>query len=94
MKRPATSNPKAQLNDTDKMHAAIEALDADGVRFSRLTQYQLKVGDFSFYPGTGSIFRDGDGNAWEQRGLNAFISHLREKRKPTAKVSVLFGVQF
>lgn len=86
MKTPATFNSKAGPNDTDEMREAIEALNADGVRFSRPTQYQLKIGDLSFYPGTGSIFRDGEGKGWEQHGLGALISHLREKRKPTGKI--------
>ena len=86
MKRSATSNPEAGPNDTDKMRDAIAALDADGVRFSRPTQYQLKIGDLSFYPGTGRIFRDGEDKAWQQQGLSVLISYLREKRKPSGKV--------
>ena len=86
MKSSATSNPKAGPNDPDKMRDAIEALNAEGVRFSRPTQYQLKVGDINFYPGTGRIFRDGEDKAWEQQGLSALISYLREKRSPTGKI--------
>lgn len=63
MKRPSTFNPKAGPNDTDEMRQAIEALSDEGVLFTRPTDYQLKVSDISFYPGTGSIFRDGESKA-------------------------------
>ena len=68
------------------MRDAIAALNGEGVRFARPSQYQLKIGDLSFYPGTGRIFRDREDNAWEQQGLSALISFLREKRKSVSKV--------
>ncbi len=86
MKKTATSNPAVGPNDTDKMRDAIEALNAEGVRFSRPTQYQLKIGDLNFYPGTGRIFRDGEDKAWDQQGLTVLISYLRERRKSVAKI--------
>ena len=90
MKRPATFNPKAEPNDTKEMRDAIGALNAEGVRFARPSTYQLKIDDLSFYPATGSIFRDGDDKAWEQFGLNVLLFHLRTQKRPTGNVLV-FG---
>jgi DNA-binding response OmpR family regulator len=86
MKTLTKSNPKAEPNDTDEMRAAIEFLTSEGVNFSRPTQYQLKIGDLSFYPDTGRIFRDGESTAWEQRGLEVLISQIRKFKKQTRTI--------
>jgi hypothetical protein len=86
MNRPTKPNPKTKPNDTDEMREAIYFLASDGVNFSRPTHYQLKIGDLSFYPDTGRIFRDGECEAWEQRGLEVFIFHIRKLKKQTGNV--------
>jgi hypothetical protein len=86
MKTPTKSNPIAKPNDTDEMREAIELLTSEGVHFSRPTQYQLKIGDLNFYPDTGRIFRDGECEAWEQRGLDAIVSSLRKLQKPARPI--------
>ncbi len=41
------------------MREAMESLDAQGIRFRKLTAFQLKVGLYSFYPGKGTIYLRG-----------------------------------
>jgi hypothetical protein len=78
-------NPRAYADDTDAMCEAITAFTEAGARFSRPSRYQLKVGDLSFYPDTGKIFRDGEREVWEQRGLDAFVSSLRKLKQSNTK---------
>ena len=56
---------------------AAAALKAAGIRYKILTKYQIKVGEYSFYPSRGTIFRDGDPTRHKQQGINAFIQLLR-----------------
>ena len=53
---------------------AIQALRERGVTFDLKTVHQLKVDDLSFYPGRGTIFRDGDSGAIAEHGLEAFLT--------------------
>lgn len=69
-------NPLPLPDDEAKMLQAINALHDAGVRFTRPTKYQLKIGDQSFYPNKGTIFRDGDSKGLEERDLDAFMSLL------------------
>jgi hypothetical protein len=63
----------AQPDDPQPMKAAIETLNEMGVTFQRPTVYQLKIGDLSFYPGRGTIFRDGSPAAMTEKGLDALV---------------------
>lgn len=67
-------------NDT-LMREAMESLDAEGIRFRRLTSFQLKVGLYSFYPGKGTIYLDGAPQARAERGLQCFIELVRRASK-------------
>jgi hypothetical protein len=89
MKTPIKANP----NDTDEVREAIEILTSEGISFFRPTKYQLKIGELSFYPDTGRIFRDGESTAWEQRGLNTLISHVQKLKQPKQKVVKLTLVE-
>jgi len=60
-------------NDPEPMKDAIDTLSEIGVTFQRPTVYQLKVGDLSFYPGRGTIFRDGSPGAMAEKGLDALV---------------------
>lgn len=82
MKKSAKPNPQPCPDDTDEMRDAIKALNGNGIRFFRLTRHQLKSGDISFYPSKGSIYRDCDDGALEERGLNAFIAELLVVKQP------------
>jgi hypothetical protein len=63
----------AQLHDSQPMKDAIDTLNEIGVTFQRPTIYQLKIGDLSFYPGRGTIFRDGSPAAMTEKGLDALV---------------------
>jgi hypothetical protein len=63
----------AQPNDPQPMKDAIDTLNEIGLTFRRPTVYQLKIGDLSFYPGRGTIFRDGSPAAMPEKGLDALV---------------------
>lgn len=64
---------------TTAMHQAAAALARAGVHFLQPTGFQLKVGPYSFYPGKGTIYRDGDVRARPEKGLPAFLRLLRDE---------------
>ena len=66
-----TQHPRS--NDPLPMKEAIDTLNEMGVTFQRPTVYQLKIGDLSFYPGRGTIFRDGSPAAMPETGLQALV---------------------
>lgn len=55
------------------MKDAIHVLNKLGVTFKRPTLYQLKIVDLSYYPGRGTIFRDGSTEAMPEKGLDALL---------------------
>lgn len=67
-------------NKTNTLEA-IKALQARNIRFLRPTKYQLKVGDLSYYPGKGTIFRDGDVEALKERGIESFLELVSMPRR-------------
>src|ERR1700737_3134173 len=71
----------ARPNDSQPMKDAIDTLNEMGVTFKRPTQYQLKIGDISYYPGRGTIFRDGSPEAMPEKGLDAFVAAIKEMRQ-------------
>ena len=66
-----TQHPRP--NDSQPMIDAIYTLNKLGVTFKRPTLYQLKIADLSYYPGRGTIFRDGSPEAMPERGLQALV---------------------
>lgn len=55
------------------MMDAIYTLNKLSLPFKRPTLYQLKIADLSYYPGRGTIFRDGSPEAMPERGLQALV---------------------
>ncbi len=78
----------AQPNDPQPMIAAIHTLNEMGVTFKRPTLYQLKIGDLSYYPGRGTIFRDGSPAAMPEKGLDALVVIISMKQALHAAPSV------
>jgi hypothetical protein len=63
-----------------------------GATFQRLTVYQLKIGDLSFYPGRGTIFRDGSPAAMTEKGLDALLCVIKSMEpKPQSTILVVDG---
>ena len=76
---------KTQLNlifsdDDLSMLEAITKLNCAGVTFTRTSKHQIKVGDLSYYPTRGTIFRDGDAGAMDDRGLEVFMTLICSSR--------------
>ncbi len=57
-----------------RMQEAVTTLKRLDISFERPTEFQLKVGDCNFYPGTGTITFDGENQAEKERGLGAFLA--------------------
>ncbi len=60
------------------MDDACRVLQAAGIQFDQVDDYQLKVGSWSFYPTKGTIFRDEDDRKDPRSGLAAFIAILKQ----------------
>jgi hypothetical protein len=63
--------------DSDETRKQIAELLARGFRVSRLTDYQLKIGDFNYYPTKGTITID-PSRRHPKKGFNALIELLDE----------------
>lgn len=69
--------PVAALDvDGPEMRDAIDALNAAGVRFTRQTEHQLKIGPWNYYPARGTLFRDGENQVTRQVGLDALLARI------------------
>ncbi len=71
----------SSLEDTapdDAMAAAEAWLRRAGIRFTRKTNFQVKIGRVNFYPVRGTIFVDGEPGQRRERGLAGLESVLRE----------------
>ncbi len=66
------------LSNKEAVDHAIGALQQAGVRFTKKTAFQIKIGPFNYYPVKGTIYRDGETEARETRGLDAFMNLLRK----------------
>jgi hypothetical protein len=69
--------PNVDAKASLAMGLAIKALIKNKIAFEKKTEYQLKVGDLSFYPIRGTIYRDGDLKALPEKGLEALIALVR-----------------
>jgi hypothetical protein len=78
----------AQPNDPQPMKDAINTLNEMSVTFQRPTVYQLKIGELSFYPGRGTIFRDGSPAAMTEKGLDALVVIISMRQALHAAPSV------
>ena len=86
MTKSPINNPKVQPTDNEAMRLAIEALTEAGIRCTRPHPSQLKVGPLNFYPTKGTIIQDGDIKAWEDTGLEYFISYLLNIKAAKSKI--------
>ena len=64
--------------NSPEMNSALERLRTERVRHQQTSEYQIKVGPYNFYPGKGTIFRDGDRAARPERGIDEFVALLRK----------------
>lgn len=65
-------------DDIQAMKLAIEQLMGMGHDVTRKSPYQLKVGAFNFYPGTGTITKDG-APPIREKGIDHFIDLLPKR---------------
>jgi hypothetical protein len=68
-------------DDSPAMKAAIKRLKREGIHFERVSPHQLKVEEFNYYPGKGTIFVDQELKARQEKGLGAFIALVRARRE-------------
>jgi hypothetical protein len=59
------------------MSQARQWLIEHGISFEQMTDYQLKIGRINFYPGKGTIFRDGDKTRHSVIGLEGLADLLK-----------------
>ena len=64
------------------MREAIALLKAEGVRFNQPDKYTLIFGPYSYWPGTGKLYRDGDEHSLRDQGP-AEITALIRSLKPS-----------
>src|SRR5690349_16467845 len=74
--------PTTYPDDSPAMQAALGWLTQAGLRFTRPTRYQLKIGALSFYPDKGTLSRDGNRQALPDRGLPALQALLGNHPQP------------
>ena len=77
----SATTPITDPDDSPAMQTALRWLTQAGLRFTRPTRYQLKIGALSFYPDKGTLYRDGDRQALPERGLPA-LQHLLDRPRP------------
>ena len=61
----------------DPMGQARQWLIERGIPFEQMTDYQLKIARINFYPGKGTIFRDGDKARYSVIGLKGLADLLK-----------------
>jgi hypothetical protein len=76
MSKTRFSSDQPLPGDPPRMVEAIERLNALGIEFERKTVFHLKIDEWNFYPGRGTIVRDGCPGAEPDRGLDALLSRL------------------
>jgi hypothetical protein len=72
--------PTRQPGDSKAFNNANDMLESIGVRYSRPTRYQLKIGKINYYPATGKTHIDGYSKAQSKRGLEALKALLLDQR--------------
>jgi hypothetical protein len=63
--------------ENDAIRTAMDALLLRGFDFHQPSPNHLKIGPYNFYPGTGTIYRDGDRRSLPERGLKTFMQMIR-----------------
>lgn len=73
--------PKQRKTPRYDWHTVIADLGRKGIGFKvHMSGQQIKCGSVNFYPSTGSIFIDGGGKALPQKGYEAFVAVIKERR--------------
>ena len=67
----------------------IRRLQKEKIGFDVKTPYQIKVDDLNFYPGRGTIFRDGDTKALREIGLDAFVALITKQQKASKNFFII-----
>lgn len=83
----------AASNDIPEMRETIATLHREKISFARKTPFQLKICDLGFYPGKGTIYRDGDLQALPERGLDSLLKLLRDLKATHQKRKSLDNTQ-
>lgn len=76
MKRKRFPNDRSLPDDSPEMAKAIATLKARGVSFIRPTRFQLKIGEWNYYPDNGTIVHDHNKGKERKRGLSALLALL------------------
>lgn len=79
MKAISRNQPLQRDDDGPEMKLAVRTIKSWGYTPLRPNQYQLKIGDLSYYPSNGTILRDG-GNKLPEKGLQALRSILDSRK--------------
>lgn len=74
--------------DSDAMERDKNTIRAAKMPFRQTNAYQIKHGTFNFYPDKGTIFRDGDRNRLEERGVAAFMKLCGYPKEPVASIDI------
>jgi hypothetical protein len=72
--------PVRQPDDTVAFNNANDLLESLGVRYTRPSMHQLKIGPINYFPNTGCIHVDGERNARRRRGKDALREVIIELR--------------
>jgi hypothetical protein len=73
--------------DTKEMARAISELNGAGIEFCRPSRYQLKIGNLNYYPDRKTIYVDGADQAENDRGIEALIARLGDRRVGRVRVT-------
>ena len=76
---------KRRTDPSQAMAEAEAALTRAGVKFTRKTDFHLKVQAFNFWPTTGNVRHDDDHKPAQPLGLAVFIRLLNEAGLATAQ---------
>lgn len=76
---------KRRIDPSQAMAEAEATLTRAGVKFTRKSDFHLKVQAFNFWPTTGKITRDGDHKKADKHGLPLFIRQLNKAGLATAQ---------
>ena len=71
------------------MAATVRRLKTERIDYEVMTPHQIKVDDINFYPGRGTIYRDGDRRALPESGLENFIALARAYQQEESNILYL-----
>jgi hypothetical protein len=88
MKTSSRKQPLFRAGDPQEMTVAVEEIGSWGYDLFRPNEFQLKIADVSYYPGTGTILVDGE-KKLPRTGLEALRALLEQRieRKTTIRTA-------